>query len=209
MKDGGLGIVDLKIYNKATNLCMCWHFLNKEQDWVKLLAARVLRNGKVITYSIKSSLWKGVKEHYTYVLENTRWILGNGEKVNFGIDDWIGVPLVKKFNIPEIFHHTLTSKVAEFWSNNQWSLHANLLLDKPEILPAIAAYSIMIRTLKIGWPGKILRMVSCLSSKPMLYFLLLALTRSFLSLGTLMLLPCTPWFVGDLFTINYPWMIIL
>lgn len=77
-EEGGLGLINLKSYNKASNLCLCWKFLNKDKAWSKLLAAKVMRDGKFINYSIKSSLWKGFKEHADFVLDNTRWTLGNG-----------------------------------------------------------------------------------------------------------------------------------
>lgn len=55
-EEGGLGIINLKRYNKAFNLCLYWQFLNKDKDWSKLLADRVINKGKLIKYSMKSSL---------------------------------------------------------------------------------------------------------------------------------------------------------
>ncbi|XP_058749517.1 uncharacterized protein LOC131622496 [Vicia villosa] len=139
---GGLEIISLKQYNKATNLYSCWQFLNNNSDWYKVLAARVLRQGRMINYSIKSSLWKGFKDHFNMIKDNTVWILGNGKKVNFWLDDWTGEPLALKFKIPEKFHANLVSKVTNYWKNNQWSLPANLLLARPNIMASISSYSV-------------------------------------------------------------------
>lgn len=54
--EGGLGIPSLKAYNTATNLQLCWKFLNDTKCWSNLLKARVLRNGRIIKYAIKYSI---------------------------------------------------------------------------------------------------------------------------------------------------------
>lgn len=83
--EGRLGLLSLKHYNKATNLYLCWKLLNRRHPWSSFLAARVLRNGKMINYAIKSSLWKCLKDWHDTVLEHSTWIIGNGKKINFGL----------------------------------------------------------------------------------------------------------------------------
>ncbi|XP_058757247.1 uncharacterized protein LOC131630489 [Vicia villosa] len=89
--EGGLGIISLNHYNKATNLYLCWQFLNKDKAWSNML---------------------------------------------------IGEPLACKFNIPEKFHATLTPKVADFWMNNQWTFHDNILLARPNLLASTSGFYI-------------------------------------------------------------------
>ncbi|XP_058783349.1 uncharacterized protein LOC131658030 [Vicia villosa] len=54
------------------------------QHWSKLLSERVRRNGKFIKYSIKSSIWSGIREAYDLVSENYILIVGNGNKTPYG-----------------------------------------------------------------------------------------------------------------------------
>lgn len=56
LNEGDLGIISLQHYNTATNLHLCWQFINNTQSWSSLLAARVRGNNKSIRYFIKSSL---------------------------------------------------------------------------------------------------------------------------------------------------------
>ncbi|CAI8587580.1 unnamed protein product [Vicia faba] len=83
LNEGGLGILSLKAYNSATNMQLSWKFLNGSQQWSKLLSGRVKRNCSLIKYSIKYSLWSGIREAYYIMLENCVWIIGNGR-----IGDW-------------------------------------------------------------------------------------------------------------------------
>ncbi|XP_058766974.1 uncharacterized protein LOC131640606 [Vicia villosa] len=107
--EGGLGIISLRAYNAATNLHLCWRFLNNTQSWGKLLKARVKRNGDTIKYAIKSSIWTSIKEIHQTVLDNCSWLIGNGSNVNFWLDNWTGETLASKFHIPKQFHYALTS----------------------------------------------------------------------------------------------------
>lgn len=60
------------------------------------------------------------------VLDNYIWSEGNGQSVNFWMDNWIGQPLATKFKIPEIFHKTLKSTVSVRWKDGQWNLCCNI-----------------------------------------------------------------------------------
>ncbi|XP_058763566.1 uncharacterized protein LOC131637017 [Vicia villosa] len=140
--EGSLGIISLKHYNLATNIHLCWLFLNQNQSWAKLLAARVKRGSKLIKYSIKSSLWKGFKEVYDKVVENSIWVIGNGLKTNFWLDNWTGEILAFKYKIPEQFHSNLKNYAANYWTNNSWALHDNIQLAFPGLLSLISYFSV-------------------------------------------------------------------
>ncbi|XP_058749874.1 uncharacterized protein LOC131622872 [Vicia villosa] len=142
INEGGLGIISLKAYNTASNMNLCWKFLNNTQSWCTLLKARVKRNGRVIKYSIKSSIWIGIKDVHQTVLDNCSWIIGNGNFVNFWMDNWLGESLVSKYKIPDRFHRTLTSKVCDWWSNNSWNVSNNTHVALPDLRNLIACISI-------------------------------------------------------------------
>lgn len=142
INEGGLGLISLKHYNTATNIHLCWEFLNTKQSWDALLTARVKRNNKLINYSIKSSLWKSFKEVYDTVMDNYVWIIGNGRKINFWLDNWAGESLAFKYKIQERFHPNLTMKIEDCWINNSWSLHDNIHLALSGLLTIISPYSV-------------------------------------------------------------------
>lgn len=143
LNEGGLGIFSLRAYKSGTNMHLCRIFLNSNQSWCNLLKVGVKRNGKVIKYSIKSSIWIGIKEAHQLVLENCNWIIGNGKNVNFWLDNWLGVSLASKYNIPYRFHRTLTFVVSDWWSNNCWNVNSNTQLAFPSLLNTISRFSIL------------------------------------------------------------------
>lgn len=93
LDEGGLGIRSLIKLNEATNLKMCWDLLRSKEQWAHLLRSRVLRTSTCIRHHIFSSIWSGIKQEYYVIKENSSWIVGNGETINFWLDDWCGAPL--------------------------------------------------------------------------------------------------------------------
>ncbi|XP_058783003.1 uncharacterized protein LOC131657648 [Vicia villosa] len=112
------------------------------KSWSNLLKARVKRNGRIIKYSIKSSIWHEIQEAHGTVMENCMWSIGNGTRVNFWLDNWLGQSLASKFHIPEKFHFALTSEVSDWWINNSWSIRNNIQLAFPNQLHSIFAVTI-------------------------------------------------------------------
>lgn len=66
-------------------------------------------------------------------MENSQFLIGNGNRVNFFLDNWSGDTFAKKLNISEIFHSSLTIKDGEFLQDNDWVFPANMLLDFPSL----------------------------------------------------------------------------
>ncbi|XP_058783572.1 uncharacterized protein LOC131658278 [Vicia villosa] len=92
--EGGLGIISLKAFNSATNMQLFWKILNVNQHWSILLNGRVKRNGRLIRYAIKSSIWSGIKEAHERVKDNCMWsIVRDWWKNTWQIKDNIQVAL--------------------------------------------------------------------------------------------------------------------
>lgn len=142
MDEEVLRILSLKAYNFATNVHLCWKLLNNNQNWSNIPNARVRRNGEVTKYSIKSSHLSGIKEAYDLVMENCIWIIGNGNKVNFWLDNWLGESLASKFNVRDIFHKNLTSMVCYWWTPQGWYVNANIQMALPNLLSTISYVAI-------------------------------------------------------------------
>ena len=49
-----------------------------------------------------------MKAEFNIVIENSKWLVGNGESVNFWLESWCGPPLATILNIhPNYWHHLL------------------------------------------------------------------------------------------------------
>jgi hypothetical protein len=59
-------------------------------------------------------------------MDNTIWIIGNGEKINFWNDNWCGTPLSDLYNIPAQTRPLLTSTVSDYLVGGHWSLPSQL-----------------------------------------------------------------------------------
>lgn len=76
--EGGLGIRSMSAINQAANLKLCWGMLTYHDSWAKILYSRIIKNNKVIQYHIFSSVWSSIKNEYQHLIENTKWLLGDG-----------------------------------------------------------------------------------------------------------------------------------
>ncbi|KAK2430924.1 hypothetical protein QL285_029213 [Trifolium repens] len=139
LAQGGLNIRSLIQLNKASNLKFCWTLFNSKSSWAVLLRDRVFRKGKAIRYHIFSSLWSSIKDEVEVVRDNTVWLLGNGDNINFWLDNWCGDPLVEQLGIPVHIRPLLTASVSDFIVNGRWSIPAQLSLMFSNLESIIAA----------------------------------------------------------------------
>jgi ribonuclease HI len=107
--------------------------LNSEKAWAKLLRDRVVKNGRIIQYHIYSSLWSSIKDEYPVILENSIWLLGKGNNINFWNDCWCGESLASLYNIPDHITRLLTSSVSDYIHNGQWNIPFDLHLNFPNL----------------------------------------------------------------------------
>ncbi|CAJ2652437.1 unnamed protein product [Trifolium pratense] len=126
LSQGGLNLRSLSKLNKATNLKLCWNLFNSQTSWAILLRDRVFRKRKTIQHHIFSSIWSGIKDEFAVIMENTIWLLGNGEEINFWNDNWCGAPLADQFNIPFQTSQLLSSTVSDYILNGQWNIPPQL-----------------------------------------------------------------------------------
>ena len=126
LSQGGLNLRSSKTLNAYTNLHLLWKLLHSQDDWAILLRDRVLRSRKPINHHIYSSLWSSIKEEFSNLEENSTWLLGNGEMINFWNDSWCGAPLSQALNIPEAISSHLSSTVSDYIVNGEWSIPSEL-----------------------------------------------------------------------------------
>jgi ribonuclease HI len=74
------------------------------------------------------------------IKDNTVWLVGNGERINFWLDSWCGDPLVEQLGIPD--HARLVSQVSDFIVNGHWSIPPALSQMFPNLYSIISHVSI-------------------------------------------------------------------
>ncbi|XP_045802237.1 uncharacterized protein LOC123895796 [Trifolium pratense] len=84
------------------------------------------KKGKTIQHHIFSSIWSSIKDEFAVIMENTIWLLDNGEEINFWNDNWCGAPLADQFNIPFQTSQLLSSIVSDYILNGQWNIPPQL-----------------------------------------------------------------------------------
>jgi hypothetical protein len=80
----------------------------------------VLRKRRAIHHHIFSSIWSSIKDEFDVIINNSFWLLGDGNDINFWTDSWCGAPLVDQLNVPLQIGHLLSSYVSDFIFNGQW-----------------------------------------------------------------------------------------
>jgi len=130
-EQGGLGIRSLKKLNQAANLKLCWDLLHKKEDWSELILSRVMRNRKVISHHISSSIWSSIKAAYNVILDHATWLLGNGGNIHFWSDNWCGPPFNLFMNDDEVVDDSIL--VRDYIIDHRWNLPTDFVFQFPHI----------------------------------------------------------------------------
>lgn len=104
--------------------------LQSKQSWASLLTSRVIRNGKVINHHIFSSIWSSIKTKYGVIMENSSWLLGNGEDIRFWTDSWCGDPFINQVPADNI---DINTTVLEFITDSQWNFNQDFINNFPQL----------------------------------------------------------------------------
>jgi ribonuclease HI len=115
----------------------------------------VLRGRRVISHHIYSSIWSSIKSEFVDILMNSGWLVGNGNNINFWLDNWCGDSLVSQLNIPTYLHSHLKATVSDFIVNKQWNFPFSVLMSFPSIKQIVEKVTIPIENSedKIIWRG--------------------------------------------------------
>jgi len=120
--EGGLDIKPTRLFNEALILKLAWDLFSKETQWSILFKKCYFSNGKPIAHHFKSSVWSSIKVQIDSAMENSLWIVGTGEKIQFWTDNWLGESLVDLIQLDSDFHGLLKGTVSEVIVNGGWEL---------------------------------------------------------------------------------------
>jgi len=121
-KEGGLSVKDPGLVNKSSLLYLCWQLPTSNEQWARLCRVRFLKQGKAKMYHIRSSIWPGLKHLVSIIQQKATWRVGNGENILFWTDNWIDIPIVDHWQLPESMHKHLTMTVFDYIVDGVWSL---------------------------------------------------------------------------------------
>ncbi|XP_042487646.1 uncharacterized protein LOC122067871 [Macadamia integrifolia] len=113
--EGGLGIRKRKV-NMALIAKLAWSIKAEDSQLSRLLQARFLSRSGLLRRSYRrSSIWLGIRRMWRFISDNERWIIGNGRKINFWNDNWLGPkPIGVLFELNEGLSSNLNQTVADF-----------------------------------------------------------------------------------------------
>ncbi|KAF1894926.1 hypothetical protein Lal_00022420 [Lupinus albus] len=81
------------------------------------------------------------------------WLVGDGNLVNFWKDNWLGVALIDRLNIPASTHVELVAKVADFAENRVWTIPRLLAVIHPRVVEEIVHLNISRCQDRLIWQG--------------------------------------------------------
>ena len=133
LDEGGLGLRSLVCLNEASNLKSCWDLVHSEEQWAFVLRSRVIRDSYSIQHHVFSSIWSGIKNEYQTIIDNSIWLVGDGENINCWIDNWCGEVLAHSLNLSSSQLQSLPNKLCNFVRSNQWYFPAGMFDTNPNL----------------------------------------------------------------------------
>jgi hypothetical protein len=77
-------------------------------------------------------------------MNNSSWIIGKGDEINFWNDNWCGNSLSSQFNIPAHISSLLSSRVSDYIVDGQWNIPIQLSQQFPLLRSIVYQVSIPI-----------------------------------------------------------------
>lgn len=105
--EGGLGIQLLGEFNLVGLYRRAWELVLREKPWTSFVAARFMKNGRVLNYYKSSSIWSGLKFTVEALKQDLAWIICPTSKCSLWFNDWtLRGSLISKTQIPPQLEYT-------------------------------------------------------------------------------------------------------
>jgi len=149
---GGLDLKPTRAINEALLLHLSWKLFTQNSDCSKLVQTRFLSYGVPRSRYFKSSIWLGVKDNFSTVNANTRWIVGNGENIRLWFDNWLGSSLVTMLGLPTHLFPRLKATLACVITDGKWNIPP-IILEYPLVAAQIMQVTLPVSPLpdKCAW----------------------------------------------------------
>ncbi|KAL6146659.1 hypothetical protein ACLB2K_057337 [Fragaria x ananassa] len=146
LNEGGLGVRNIMVLNKAFLLKKFWDCLTKSSLAAEFFSARFLgRSGKPCSYYKRSSIWPRIRPLFLDIFYSSKWLVGNGKSIDFWHANWLHGSVVENLGIEQQLAKLLNAKVSDFIKDGTWycpsNLNTNLATLWSEILSIRLPYS--------------------------------------------------------------------
>jgi len=84
----------------------------------------------VINYHIFSSIWSSIKNEYNVCINNSSWLLGNGDDIIFRTDPWCGESLINTVVSSSL---DINAKVSKFIIASHWDFDQEFVREFPHL----------------------------------------------------------------------------
>lgn len=111
--------------------------MSSDESWAEFMKARFNRKNHSAVLQLRSSIWPGIRKFMQTILDNSKWLIGNGSKVNFWRDCWLAEPVSFMLNIPENMQGSCCASVNNFIRDKAWHFPASFSHDFPGLLTEI------------------------------------------------------------------------
>jgi len=127
-KTGGLGIKNLRVQNKSLLSKWLWRFVVEDQAlWRRAILNKYGQTEEWVSNVVDStygvSVWRSIRNLWDSLKENLVVKVGEGNKIFFWKDKWIGQECLNSV-FPDLFSFCTNpeAKIAEIWSPQGWNL---------------------------------------------------------------------------------------
>lgn len=126
---------------------------SQDSQYASLLKHQYFCNGIIRRHYIKSSVWHGLKLHMDTIIDNSIWMIGNGDKINLWLDNWLGVSLASIMNIDPNNFRSFSSKLSSVIDAGRWRLPP-MLISNDMVATSISHITLSLTSLLdvLVWP---------------------------------------------------------
>jgi hypothetical protein len=126
---GGLGVMNTKLMNISLMVKWIWRLFAEQPEsslWHRIISAKYPGAGNIFTASARhgSPFWRSLHKIKDFFKLGARYSLGNGEKIQFWTDWWVGDgPLAQRFSRLFQISAEPNASVSQLWRNGAWNIH--------------------------------------------------------------------------------------
>ncbi|KAK3219264.1 hypothetical protein Dsin_013234 [Dipteronia sinensis] len=111
----GLGLKDLGLLNDSLLKKLTWKCMTSQSFAFSFLREPYLMQlRKSHRGYVTSSIWPSFRCHYSDLLKEGIWLIGENSQRYFWRDNWLGVPILELLGIPDYLASLLRARVSDF-----------------------------------------------------------------------------------------------
>ncbi|XP_057790741.1 uncharacterized protein LOC131007841 [Salvia miltiorrhiza] len=127
-EEGGLGIRSFSLMNKCFLMKRAWNIIGGQDFGMEIMRKRYLTKfGQVKLLTAPSSVWIGLRQEISPLINDSYCCLGNGADTNFWTDDWIGYQIARKCGVPHYAMEFLNYSVADYFYDGIWHFTSSFI----------------------------------------------------------------------------------